>query len=291
MRMLALLIVLLGLVSARSHAQETGPRMSGMLKAGDVELYHEVWGDGPPLVLIPGLGASLWLWEEQLPALSAHFTTIAFDNRGGGRSEAPAGPYTIAQMADDVAAMLDALGIERAHVLGFSMGGFVAQEFALLHPHRVDRLVLAATSAGGATHVAMSAETAARFLAAGGDARDWIRNRLPLAYTDAYLADGSRVERMIDARLAHPQPAHGYQAQLAAAAVFDRAEDVQRIGVRTLVLAASGDLLVPEANARYLAERIPGGRLIVYRGLGHQFNVEGHPCFNRDVIAFLTAPE
>jgi pimeloyl-ACP methyl ester carboxylesterase len=193
-RAAALLITVLLLTSApRAADAQTAARSAGMLKVNDVRLYHEVRGSGPPLVLITGLGASLWLWEEQLPALAEHFTTIAFDNRGVGRSEAPEGPYTIVQMADDVAGLLDALGIERAHVLGFSMGGFVAQEFALRHPHR-------------------------------------------------------------------------------------------------LVLAATGDLLVPVENARILAQRIPGSRLIVYEGFGHQFNVEAHERFNRDVVEFLRGP-
>jgi pimeloyl-ACP methyl ester carboxylesterase len=277
-------------VSAVSAEAQSMPRAAGMIEVDDVRLYHEVWGAGPPVVLIAGLSASLWLWEKQLPELSRHFRTIAFDNRGAGRSGAPQGPYTIGRMADDVAGLLDALGVERAHVLGFSMGGFVAQEFALRYPERVDRLVLAATSAGGPTHVAAAPEVMAAFLPTAEPPREWIRNRLHLAYTAEYLRDPGRVERMIDLRLEHPQPPHGYRGQLAGAAVFDRSGEVSRIRAPTLILAAEGDPLVPVGNASYLAAQIPGSRLIVYEGLAHQFNVEAHERFNRDIVDFLRGP-
>src|SRR3712207_194537 len=112
-----------------------------------IDLYYEETGSGPPLLLIAGLGGNTLGWVMLLPALAQHFRVIAFDNRGAGRSSAPPGPYTTRQMADDAAALLAHLGIERAHVLGLSLGGMIAQELALAHAERVDRLVLYATYA------------------------------------------------------------------------------------------------------------------------------------------------
>lgn len=263
-----------------------GPRSSGRRTVNGVELWFEIWGNGPPLVLVEGLGVATWLWERQLPDFADHFTTLAWDLRGSGKSEAPPGPYSIAQMAEDMAALMDAHGIERAHVLGASMGGFIAQEFALRWPHRVNRLVLVATSAGGAAHVPMTAETFARFMDNAGEPREVVRKKLALAYTEAYL-QGERLEHLIDLRMRDPQQAHAFQAQAAAGAVFDRAADVGRIGAPTLVLAGDADLVVPVENARRLAAAIPNARLMIWEGLGHQFFVEAADEFNAHVIMFL----
>lgn len=275
----------IALSSVTAHAQER-PTASGVITANGVELYYESWGAGPPVVLIEGLGVATWSWERQVPALAQHFRTIVYDNRGVGKSGKPAGPYTIGQMADDLAALLDALKLERAHVIGASMGGMIAQEFALRYPARVARLVLVSTTAGGPTHVPMSAETLGRFLTPAAPGREGIRERLRLAVTDSFLAT-SYAERMIDLRLADPQPLAAFQAQSAAGVVFNRSGTVSEIRVPTLIVHGSDDVLVPVANARYLADRIPQSRLLVYDGLGHQFFVESAERFNRDIIEFL----
>lgn len=266
--------------------QQRAPRRSGHVQVNGVELWYEVWGSGPPLVLIEGIAVGTWLWERNLPDLEEHFTTIAYDLRGSGRSGKPAGPYSVGQMAEDLAALLDALGVGRAHLLGVSFGGFVAQEFALRWPARVGKLVLAATSAGGASHVPMTAETLGRFLDASGEPRELVRRRLALAYSESFLRTDD-IEHLIDLRLREPQPAHAFAAQAAAGAAFDRSSDVARIEAPTLVLAAEGDLLVPVENARRLAAAIQGARLRIWPGLGHQFLVEASAEFNREVITFL----
>jgi pimeloyl-ACP methyl ester carboxylesterase len=121
---------------------------SGTVRANGQELYFEVHGQGPPLVLVMGIGYDATLWTlAQVPALSQMFQVVIFDNRDAGRSSSATGPYTIADMADDVAALMDALDIKRAHLLGLSMGGMIAQEFALRHAGRLHRLVLIAVVA------------------------------------------------------------------------------------------------------------------------------------------------
>jgi pimeloyl-ACP methyl ester carboxylesterase len=115
-------------------------------KANGIELYYEVHGEGPPLLLIMGLGANATAWYRQIPVLSERYRVIAFDNRGAGRSEKPLEPYSIPQMADDAAALMDTLGISTSHVFGMSLGGMIAQEYALRHPERVQALVLGGTT-------------------------------------------------------------------------------------------------------------------------------------------------
>src|ERR1044072_1532546 len=114
-----------------------------------VTLYWETHGTGDPLLLIMGLGVTLEGWNRLGPALAQHYQTILFDNRGTGRSDTPPGPYSIPDMAADAAAVLDAAAIDRAHVFGISMGGMIAQEFALRYPDRVRSLILGCTACGG----------------------------------------------------------------------------------------------------------------------------------------------
>ena len=116
---------------------------SGTVQANGQQLYYEVHGDGPPLLLVMGIGYDSSLWTlAQVPALSTQFQVVLVDNRDAGRSSRASHPYRIADMADDLAGLLDALGIQRSHLLGLSMGGMIAQEFALRHADRLDRLVL-----------------------------------------------------------------------------------------------------------------------------------------------------
>ncbi|HEX8918798.1 MAG TPA: alpha/beta hydrolase, partial [Chloroflexota bacterium] len=126
--------------------------------ANGISLYYEVHGEGPNLVLIEGIGYHTWMWYRQIPAFAPHFRTLIYDNRGVGRSDMPPGPYTHEQNADDLAGLLDSIGWDRAHILGISMGGFIAQEFALKYSQRVDRLVLVATAFGGPNMVPLPPE-------------------------------------------------------------------------------------------------------------------------------------
>lgn len=260
---------------------------NGKVEANGIALYYEISGKGPHLVLIEGLGVATWLWEKQVPDFCKHFTTITYDNRGVGKSDKPEGPYSISMLADDLAGLLQALHIPKAHILGASMGGFIAQDFALRYPEKVDRLVLVSTSAGGPDHVPMSQETLATFFATDDDQRRLIKKRLALAYSQGFL-NGDAVEHLIDLRVQNPQPPHAYQAQMAAGITFDLSEQAKNIHTRTMIAAATEDLLVPVANAHNLHKKIPNSKLTIYEGLGHQFFVEIPEKFNQDVIDFLT---
>jgi pimeloyl-ACP methyl ester carboxylesterase len=169
------------------------------------------------------------------------------------------------------------------------MGGFIAQDFALRYPAKVDRLILVATSAGGPDHVPMSQEVLALMFATDGAPRDLTRRKLALAYSDSFMQKSQEVEHLIDLRLADPQPPYAYMAQAMAGAAFNLSDKVQQIQAPCLIMAATGDRLVPIANAHNLAKKIPHNQLKIYEGYGHQFFVENAETFNRDVIAFLTA--
>jgi pimeloyl-ACP methyl ester carboxylesterase len=257
--------------------------------SGGVRLAYEVDGSGPPLLLIHGLGYDRAGWGPMREALAERFRVIRFDNRGVGESDVPEGPYSVAALAADAVAVLDAVGVERAHVVGTSLGGMVAQEVALSFPERVERLVLACTMAGGERSFPLPDRTVAAFA---------LFPTLPLEQGLRLLAENSLadetvarrpnlVDELYAYRLAHRPPLAGWQAQAAAGAAFDRLDDVGSIRAPTLVLHGTADNVVDVRNADLLAQRIPRARLELFDGRGHLFFWEDPQRFARVVAEFL----
>ncbi len=259
------------------------------IQAGAARLYYEEHGTGTPLVLVPGFGTGLWIWYRQLPVFARHFRTIVFDPRGIARSEGRDEPLTMRNLASDVAALLDALGVAAAHVVGASFGGFVAQEFALDYAERTLGLVLCCTSYGGAGHVAPSPETLAAMASTKGlNTEERVRENLLLAFSPEFVAGhAEEVERVINLRAANPVPEYAYLRQLQAAYAFDASARVSRIKAPTLVITGDADIIVPHVNSMNLAAAIPGAALRLVEGGSHTFFIERADEFNRAVIAFL----
>lgn len=255
----------------------------------DVRLYYESRGEGEPLVLVPGFGNGLWIWFKQVEDLARRFRVITFDPRGVARSEGRDEPFTIADLADDVAALLGALGLWGAHVVGASFGGFVAQEFALKFPGMTRSLVLACTGYGGAGHVPPSPETLAAIASTKGlNTEERVRENLLLAFSPDYLrSEAGEVEHAIGLRAENPVPEYVYQRQLQAAVAFDASRRVGGIQAPTLVVTGDADVIVPPENSRNLAAAIPGAELVIVEGGSHTFFIERAAEFNRLVAAFI----
>lgn len=257
--------------------------------AGEIELYYEEQGEGAPLVLIPGFGTGLWIWFKQIQDFSREFRTLAFDPRGISRSDAPAEPITIRTIADDLAALLQSLRIESAHVLGASFGGFVAQEFALGYPSMTRSLTLCCTSFGGAHHVPPSVETLQAIASTKGlNTEERVRENLLLAFSPAFVErNKEEVEKVITLRAQNVVPEYAYLHQLQAAMAFDAEERVSGIAAPTLVLSGDADIIVPVENSRNLAARIPNAELLIIEGGSHTFFIEQAEEFNAAVIEFV----
>ncbi|HEV7844394.1 MAG TPA: alpha/beta hydrolase [Pyrinomonadaceae bacterium] len=261
--------------------------------AGDIELYYEQHGAGVPLVLIPGFGTGLWIWFKQLPAFSKEFRTIIFDPRGISRSDAPDAPVTIRTIADDVAALLRALRIESAHILGASFGGFVAQELALGFPEMTRSLTLCCTSFGGPHHVPPSLETLQALASTKGlNTEERVRENLLLAFSPEFVErNRQEVEKVIELRAQNFVPEYAYLHQLQAALDFNAEDRVSEITAPTLVLTGDADIIVPVDNSRNLAARIAGARLVTIKGGSHTFFIEQADEFNAAIIKFIKETE
>jgi 3-oxoadipate enol-lactonase len=235
-----------------------------------VEIAFESRGEGPPLLLVHGLGYGGRGWGPAFDLLAETFHVVAFDNRGFGQSDVPPGPYTVAELAGDTAAVLEAAGVDRANVVGASLGGMVAQELALSVPERVDRLVLVGTTPGGPTSYAMPAVTTRLMLeAAALDPEVALRLFVENALGAEGRADADLVERILAYRRASPPDAKGWYAQSAAGAAFDAVDRLESIRARTLVVHGTEDVVVDARNGELLAARIPNARLELLAGCGH----------------------
>ena len=241
-------------------------------------------GDGPALLLIQGLGYGRWGWDPVAPGLAERHRVLSFDNRGIGESDKPEGPYTARMMADDALQVLDEAGVERAHVVGASLGGMIAQELAVLAPERVDRLVLCCTTPGGPDAFPFPDATLQLMAEAPALAPEVALRRF---VENALGANPS--ERLVDEifalRLANPPDPAGWQAQAAAGTTFAGVDGA--IEAPTIVLHGTEDKVVDVRNAELLAERIPGARVELVPGAGHLFFWEDPEAFLAPVRAFL----
>ncbi len=266
-------------------------------RSGDVELAYSIEGDGPQTVLlIMGLGSRAADWGTRFPAaLAARYRVVRFDHRGVGASpRAPIG-YRLADLARDATAVLDAVGAERAHLIGISMGGMVAQLVALDHAVRVDRLVLLATHFGGPDLAPMHADARrlfdpAAFQALGRDVAQMMRTTLAVITAPGFVErQPEAVEELVANVRQAPTHPTVFLTQLQALLASDRSARVKDIAAPTLVVHGLEDKLIHPDNGRNLAARIPGAQLAMFDGCGHMPMYEQPDRLAATVLDFLAA--
>ncbi len=258
-------------------------------RVGDVDLYYELidytepWKPShAPVVFLHGLGGDRRVWLYQIPEFCGRFSTITVDLRGHGRSSAPAGNWSIADMAQDVVRLLRKLGVERAHLVGVSLGGMVAQQFALDYPYATASLVLGDTVCGMPEGFEDMARAAMQFIEENPMAAV-AKERITNAFSDAI--DPVLRDYFIDQIARNDKAAYVRTAR--AVFGFSVRSRVAEINVPTLVVVGEEDRVTPPHLSQELAERIPGARLVRIPGAGHISNIERPAEFNRAVLDFL----
>lgn len=258
-----------------------------------VRLHYRESGrrSGPPVLLIQGLGADKHLWDLQRIALAPWYRTIAFDNRGAGRSDKPYGAYSMEQMADDAAAVLDHAGVDSAHVVGASMGGVVTQIMALRHPDRVRSLTLACTAC---RHHPWRKE----LLAEWADTAQTSGMGAMTSIAARWVIGPRSFRRLAPAigwmgPLALSRPAHAFAGQVAGILSIDDqlADRLGEIEAPTLVIVGNQDILTPRGDSEEIADSIPTAELVVISGAAHGFMIEHGTTFNRIMLDFLRRAE
>ena len=261
--------------------------------ADGTRIHYEVTGrpGATPILMIQGLGASKNAWNLQRIAMATRFRSISLDNRGAGRSDKPTQPFTLEQMADDAIAVLDAAGVETAHVVGASMGGVISQIIAVKYPHRVRSLTLVCTACRNhpwRQELLQSwAQTAEEkgMIEVGKEAAQWVMSprsfrRLVPAFT--WMGP-----------LAALRPRHSFVSQIQA--ILDTREDLvdelSSITAPTMVIVGNQDILTPRGDSEEIAERIPNAELVVISGAAHGLMMEHSTTFNKILIEFLQRTE
>jgi 3-oxoadipate enol-lactonase len=236
-------------------------------------IAYDVRGSGPPLVLIMGYRLSSSAWPPDfIEVLSQRFTLIVFDNRGTGLSEKPVSGYALSNMAADTCALMDRLGIGSANVLGYSMGGAVAQELVCRHPDRVQSLILCATLCGGPETVYAGPAVANVMRNLEGLSPEEAARRIwSVTYDPAYLAaNREKAEQQMYREIVDPTPLHAADLQFQAFVDFDSSQALSAVRAPALILTGDRDALIPPRNSEILAQLIPGAELVLLPGCGHR---------------------
>jgi pimeloyl-ACP methyl ester carboxylesterase len=259
------------------------------VEGAEARVWWEEHGRGAPLLLIQGLGFPSSMWYRVLPGLAEAHRVLVFDNRGVGRTGVPAGPYPVEAMAGDAARVLDAAGVDRAHVLGISLGGLIAQELALSHTERLESLILAATHPGGPDTV-LPPPDVLQLLYSRNDLspEESIRATIPVAYADT--TDPALIDEDVAARLRDPTSPDGYMNQLLGGMAYPGAlARLRDLTVPTLCLHGTEDRLVPPANSETLAGAIPNARLEWVPGAAHMLFTDAPERFVKAIVDFTGA--
>ncbi|MFO1323103.1 MAG: alpha/beta hydrolase [Burkholderiales bacterium] len=260
------------------------------LRNGDVDLWYDVRGTGAPLLLVAGLAADSAFWLPVMDALAAQRRVIVVDNRGSGRTTPPDAATGIAAMADDCAALVRHLRLPKVDVAGHSMGGMIAQDFAIRHPELADRVVLASTAPFvSARNNDLFASWAAFFESL--DRASWFRNLYYWVLSSRFFDNRVSVEALVKMAAVYPyqQTPQALRNQVAAIAKFDSRGALSSLRARTLVLAGTEDLLFTTAESAAFAKSIPHATFVAVEGAAHSFPAEAPQDFTRNVLGFLAS--
>lgn len=259
------------------------------IKVRDINMHMEVQGKGEPLVLISGFSADKTIWDDVLKDLSPHFQVVLFDNRGAGQTDVPPGPYEILQMAEDVVYLLKAMDITAAHIVGSSMGGYIAQTLAYHYPHLVRSLILANTAMKTATPFHYHVEAQYQLRKAGAPAAALIQSACAWAFSYSYLSKADHLTQLIQWSLDNPYAftLAGHEAQYAALDKFDSSQWVSEIQSRTLVMTADEDIILSPKLSMELHEALRDAQLVTFQQCGHLPMIEQPREFAKHLLKFI----
>ncbi|MBW4539698.1 MAG: alpha/beta hydrolase [Myxacorys chilensis ATA2-1-KO14] len=256
---------------------------------GNIGMYYEVHGSGEPVVLIHGLSMDSSTWFNQVSALSQKYQVIVFDNRGVGQTDAPHETYSTEMMANDVAALLKFLNVDNAHILGFSMGGMIAQTLTLKYPELVKSLLLTATAAQFPARAKHLVQIWLRMLNENVSLETSVRDSFLWVYTNEFFEHDETVTASVNLALNHPHPLspQGFAGQVAALMQHDTRSGINQISVPTLVLIGRDEIFIPLEFSEELAAKIPKAELVILERGGHNCWMEFPEQFNQAVMQFL----
>jgi pimeloyl-ACP methyl ester carboxylesterase len=284
----ALITMILSACIPEGFCGQDSANTDRLIQVDDMQMGYRIYGNGYPVVVIMGYGSTMKLWDPVLiRALSAHYKLIIFDNRGMGNTEAGLRPFSIEQFADDTAGLMVALNIQQAHVLGWSMGGIIAEEVALRHPDKVNKLILYAAHCN-ANLFPPAPEVIQRLTDMSGSPQEQGMRFISTLFPPDWLrSNQERIKEIFYRPLGSTPPETMNKQSMAIGKWRGCCDRLGKINNSTLIITGAEDILVPPQNARYLAEKVPHARLVSYENGGHGLMFQYPEKFSETVIDFL----
>ena len=262
-------------------------------KVNDINIYYEIHGEGYPFLFVRGLSSSLESWPPySIAQFSKNFKTILFDNRGAGKSDAPDGKYSAKMMAGDIIGLMDALSIKQAYLLGYSMGGCIAQELVLNYSNRITKLILTSSWVGPSHGIPPIPEknpfTDMLSLLKEGNYEKVAKNLTGALFPEEYKKNNPKtIEKVFNNYLNNPPSPKGFESQAAYTETYDTYGRLSKIRIPTLILHGTEDVILPVKNAKILAEKIPSAELVLVENTGHGMIVQENKHWTQKIIDFL----
>lgn len=254
----------------------------------DIEIAYREFGRGYPLVMITGFSGTMDMWDTRvIKELTKHYRVIVFDNRGMGLTTAGTTEFSIPQFTDDAAGLLDALGIKKAHVLGWSMGTNMAQDLAIRYPGKVNKLILYAADPGGREQILPSKKAAAMMTDTSGTPQERGQRMLKLLFPEEWLKQNPDPRRYFPAVSETTDPANVARQAQAMAGWAGCYYKLSRIKSPTLLLTGTDDVLTPPENTSLMAKKIPGAKVVRIKGGGHGVMFQFPEKVSKAVLDFL----
>lgn len=257
------------------------------VKANGIEMYYEIQGQGEPLIMIMGIGGTTKSWGLQVQEFAKHYQVFIFDNRGSGQTDKPEMKYSIKLFTEDTVNLMAALGIQKANILGLSMGGWIAQQIAIHYPHLVKNLILVCTS-DKVYKMGEKIMEVWRTLAQNNDMKTLVKDFLIWTFSTDYFENQQKEIEQLEMLLSGTkQPLYAYLNQLDACLEHNASDSISKISAPTLVIGGEQDILCPPRFSKMLCERIPNAKLTILEGSGHGVIWEVPQKFNKAVLSFL----
>lgn len=259
------------------------------VNVNNINLYYEEYGEGQPIVFIAGLAADHLVWQGIVRQYAQNYRVIVIDNRGVGRSDCPNYPYSIEMMADDIAALCQALNLGEVHFIGNSMGGAIVQYLAYKYPNITKSIVISNSFIRVNTNVALFFKATLELMRQGASPEALIKATLSWVYSSNFLSTEGLIDQLCKLRLANPYPvtSESYGNQLAAIMNFDSEKWLEKIHKPCLVICSDEDIITPAKQSCALAKLIPNAKYYLFEGVGHLPHMEQPEVFNRVVLDFI----
>lgn len=259
-----------------------------IIEKNGTKIFYSVVGQGSPLVMLPGLTGDQTMWGNIVLELQKHYQIILIDNRGAGRSQVTQAPFSILDMANDVMNVIQELNLKKASILGHSMGGYVAQQFAIQYPEKLEKLILMSTRSKASPLSTIQSEIASHLMESKIDPIVLIKNSMTWCFGETFMSNEKNVTDYIERSLNRQYPAYleGFKHQVLAINSFEN-NNLEKIQAPTLIISGEEDRIAPIPYSEHMKKHIPNAQQVILKNVGHMPHIEDCDQVIQNINEFL----